>query len=168
LSQLHFWNSGRMTLTFPKWELGSSPGLLKFQNSISGGQNTLHWGVLCIIGKLSKCRCQKWARMSHLDNCSTSYDKKKGRESNWQFDSQPLKVGNQSDPSVCKWNATHRWKALDESYKFALNLIAIASLNKELWPRKVARVQTATISGLFLGSPGIKSHSDVGAVEGHK
>jgi hypothetical protein len=31
--------------------------------------------------------------MSHLDICSTRYRKKKGRESNWQFDSQPLKVG---------------------------------------------------------------------------
>ncbi len=25
------------------------------------GQNTSHWGVLYIIGKLSKCRCRKWA-----------------------------------------------------------------------------------------------------------
>jgi hypothetical protein len=41
------------------------------------GQNTSHWGVLYTIGKLSKCRCRKWTRMSHLDICSTSYDKKK-------------------------------------------------------------------------------------------
>jgi hypothetical protein len=31
----------------------------------------------------------------------------------------------------------------------------------------VAGVQTGTVSGLLLGSPGIKSHSDVGAVERH-
>ncbi len=41
-------------------------------------QGSKHRGVLYIIGKLSKCRCRKWARMSHLDICSTSYGKKKG------------------------------------------------------------------------------------------
>jgi hypothetical protein len=41
------------------------------------GQNTSHWGVIYTIGKLSKCRCRKWTRMSHLDICSTSYGKKK-------------------------------------------------------------------------------------------
>ncbi len=64
------------------------------------GQNTLHWGVLYIIGKLLKCRCRKWARMSHLDICITSYGKKKGHESNWQFDFRPPKVGNQPDPDA--------------------------------------------------------------------
>jgi len=34
--QPHFWKSVRMTLTFPKWELGSPPGLLKLQSSIVG------------------------------------------------------------------------------------------------------------------------------------
>jgi hypothetical protein len=38
--------------------------------------------------KLLKCKCQKWPRMSHLDICSTNYGQKKGRESNWQFDSR--------------------------------------------------------------------------------
>jgi hypothetical protein len=70
--------------------------------------------------------------MSHLDIYSTSYDKKKGWESNWQFDFRPLKVENRPDPSVCRWSATHRWKALKESYKFALDLILIEGLNKEL------------------------------------
>jgi hypothetical protein len=63
---------------------------------------------------------------------NTSYGKKKGQESNWQFDSQPLKVRNRPNPGVCKWSATHPWKALEESYKFALNLIPIGGLSKEL------------------------------------
>jgi hypothetical protein len=109
------------------WESIGTPKILKFD---CRGQNTLHWGVLYIIGKLSKCRCRKWARMSHLDICSTSYGKKKGRESNWQFDSRPLKVWNWLDLGACKWCATHSWKALDESYKFALNLISIGGLSK--------------------------------------
>jgi hypothetical protein len=62
------------------WE---SFGTLKSLEFDCKGQNTLHWGVFYIIGKLSKCRCQKWDRLSHLDISSTSYDQKKGRESNW-------------------------------------------------------------------------------------
>jgi hypothetical protein len=45
--------------------------------------------------------------MSHLDMCSTSYGRKKGRESNWQFDSRPLKVGNRPDHSACRSSTTH-------------------------------------------------------------
>jgi len=146
------------------WESSGIPETSEFD---CRGQNTLHWGVLYIIRKLSKCRCRKWARMGHSDIYNTSYGKKNGWESNWQFDSQPLKVKNWPDPSACKWSAIHHWKALEESYKFASELIPIGGLSKELWPCKVPRVQTGTISGLLLGSPGTKNHSDVGAVERH-
>ncbi len=70
--------------------------------------------------------------MSHLDICNTSYDKKNDWESNWQFDSRPLKIRNLPDPGECKQSATHRWKAFDESYKFTLHFIPIGGLNKEL------------------------------------
>ncbi len=96
------------------------------------GQNTLHWSVFYIIGKLSKSRCRKWARMSHSDIFRTSYDKKKGRESNCQFDSRPLKVENRPDPDTCRWSATHRWKAFNENYKFSWDFIPIRGLSKEL------------------------------------
>jgi hypothetical protein len=96
------------------------------------GQNTLHWGVFYIIGNLLKCRCLKWARMTHLDICNTIQGKKKGRESNWQFDSRPWKVGNRPDSHACRWRATHRWKSLDESYKFASNLVPIGGLSDKL------------------------------------
>jgi hypothetical protein len=104
------------------WKSTGTPEISEFDFR---GQTTLHCDVLYIIGKKSKTRCRKWARMSHLDICTTSYVKKKGRESNWQFDSRPLKVGNRPEPGVCKWSATHRWKALDEGQNFALDLIAI-------------------------------------------
>jgi hypothetical protein len=93
---------------------------------------------------------------------------KEGWESNWQFDSEPLKVNNRPDPGACRWIATHRWKALEESYKFASDLIPIGDLSKTLWSRKVLRVQTGTISGLLLGSHMTKSHSDVRATESYK
>jgi hypothetical protein len=130
------------------------------------GQNTLPWGVLYTVGKGSKCTCWKWLRMGHSD--STSYGQKKGRESKWQFDSRPQKVGNRPDPGVCKRNATHRWKALEENYKFALYLAPIRGLSRKLWPPKVSGVQTGIISGFLLGSPKNKSHLDASAVEQHR
>ncbi len=78
------------------------------------GQISLHSSVLGVIGKVLKCRCPKWPRMSHLDICSTSHGQKKGRESNWQFDSRPLKVGNQPLPDIRFECVTWRWKDLDE------------------------------------------------------
>jgi hypothetical protein len=46
------------------------------------GQISSHLSALGVIGKVLKCRCPKWPRMSHLDICSPSYGRKKGRESN--------------------------------------------------------------------------------------
>jgi hypothetical protein len=129
------------------------------------GQITSPWGVLYISGKALKFRCRKWPRMSHLDICSTSYGQKKGRESNCQFDSRPQKVGNRPDPDACRWSATHHWKNLEKSYKFAVDFIPIRGLSRELWAPKVPIVQTEIVSGLLLGSPGIKSHLNAGAAE---
>jgi hypothetical protein len=89
------------------------------------GQNTSHWGIPYTIGKVSKCRCPKCPRMNHLDICNPSYGQKKGRKSNWQFDSRPQKVGNRPLPDVFSRSATRRWKALDESYKFGSKLVPI-------------------------------------------
>jgi hypothetical protein len=125
------------------------------------GQNTLHWAVFYIIRKLSKCRCPKWPRMSHLDIYNTSYGQKKGRESNCQFDSRPLKVKNRPDLGVCRRSATHRWKALEESYKFGLVFVLIGGPSEKLWTPKVPGVQTRTISALHFVNLGKKCHSDV-------
>jgi hypothetical protein len=91
--------------------------------------------------------------------------KRKGRESNWQFDCRPLKVGNWLDFRACRWHATYRWKNLNEGYNFASNLISIRGLHTKLWRPKVAGVPTLAILGLPLGNPGTKSHLDVGPVE---
>jgi len=66
----------------------------------SKAQNTSHLGVLDVIGKVLKRRYRKWPRIGHLDICSPSYGQKKGRESNWQFDSRPLKVGIDLFPTL--------------------------------------------------------------------
>jgi hypothetical protein len=82
-----------------------TPECLEFD---SKAQNTSHWGVLGVIG--------------NLDICSPSYGQKKGRESNWQFDSRPLKVGNRPLPDLRIEIAIRRWKDLDEGYKFDSSL----------------------------------------------
>jgi hypothetical protein len=102
-----------------------------------------------IIGKLLKHRCLKWARMTHCTSETQVMILKKGQKSNWQFDFQPLKVRNRHDFLVCRWHATYRWKTLDESYNFALNLITIEGLHAKLWGPKVARVPTRGISRLL-------------------
>jgi hypothetical protein len=134
-----------------------TPECLEFD---SKAQNTWHWGVLGVIGKVLKCRCPKWPRIGHSDICSPSYAQKKSRESNWQFDSRPLKVGNRPAPDVRFRNATRRWKALFEGYKFGLDLIPIGGQGKDLRSPKVPGVQIGTISRLHFRSPGKKSHSD--------
>jgi hypothetical protein len=99
--------------------------------------------------------------MSHLNICSPSYGQKKGRESNCQFDSQPLKVKSRPEFDINRQSATQRWKALKEGYKFGLDLVPIEGRGEKLWLPKVSRVQTGTISGLHFWSPGKKCHSDV-------
>ncbi len=128
---------------------------------IHRGQNTLHWAVLYINGKVLKCRCLEWPRMSHLDTCSPSYGQKKGHESNWQFDSRPLKVGIRPLSDVCRRSETWHWKALKENYNFGLDLTLIRDRSQEIWVPKVPGVQPGTVSRLPLGSPGKKCHSHV-------
>jgi hypothetical protein len=156
------------TLTFSSelscWEL-ESQWTPKFPERDCRGQNTLAWIVPYIIGKLSKRRCLKWARIAHLDIWNTSYDQKKGQESNCHFDSWPLKVENQLDFLVCRWYATYHWKALGKGYNFALDLIAIKGLHVKLWGPKVVGVLFVRILGLPFGSPGTKCHLDVAPME---
>jgi len=101
-SELPFWE-----LEF-QWTPKSSEGDCR-------GQTPLDWRVFYIIEKLLKRRCLKWALIIHLNIWNTSYDQKKGRESNWQFDSRPLKVENRPNFLACKWRATYHWKSLDEA-----------------------------------------------------
>jgi hypothetical protein len=96
------------------------------------------------------------------------FDQMKGWESKWQFNSQPLKVGNRPDFLACRWRATYCWKALDDGYNFSLDLILIRGFHTKLWGSKVVGVSTLGISGLPFGNPGTKCHLDVGFVERHE
>jgi hypothetical protein len=153
--QPHFEGSVRSPLTLPKMGVWSPPGLPNCRR-----QNTLHWGVLYTVGKVLKCRCPKWPRMSHLDICSPSYGQTKGRESNCQFDSRPLKVGNQPKSDVGRWSATASessqgvlqvWFRLRPDWRSGQEVMFAQSPGNP----------NQDNSGLHFGNPGKKCHSDV-------
>jgi hypothetical protein len=64
--------------------------------------------------------------------------------------------------------ATYCWKALDEGYNFALDLITIGDLHMKLWGPKVVGVLAMGILRLPLGSFETKCHLDVAHVEKRK
>jgi hypothetical protein len=115
----------------PLWEM-ESQWTPKTSESDFRGQNSLPCGVLYVIGKLLERKCLKWARITHLDIWNTSYGQKKGRKSNYQFDSRLEKVGNRPDLLGWRQRATYRWKALDEISNFALNCTLIRGLLAKL------------------------------------
>ncbi len=132
----------------------------------------MHWGVFGVIRKVLKRRYRKWPRIGNSDICSSSYGQKKGQESNWQFDSRPLKVRNRPFPDVTLKSATRRWKTLDKNYNFNSRFVSIQVWGKELWPFKVLGVQSGqfqdSISGLHFGSPNKMCHSDVAFATSHR
>ncbi len=140
--------------TWKSWDLESSgtPECLEFD---SKGKNTSHWGVLGVVGKVLKRRYRKCPRIGHSDICTPSYGQKKGRESNWQFDSRPLKVENRPLPDVRFRSATWRWKDLDEGYNFGSNLVAIQLCSRELSRFKVPGVPPGQFRDSISGVPGI-------------
>jgi hypothetical protein len=140
--------------TWKSWELESS-GTPECSELDKKGQNTSHWDVLEVIGKVLKRRYRKWPRIGNSDICSLSYGQKKGRESNWQFDSRPLKVENRRLPDVRFGSATWRWKDLDKGYNFDSDLVAIQLCSRDLWPFKVPGVPSRQIRDSISGVPGI-------------
>jgi hypothetical protein len=140
--------------TWKSWELESS-GTPECSELDSKGKNTSHWGVLGVVGKVLKRRYRKCPRIGHSDIFSPSYGQKKGRESNSQFDSRPLKVGNRPLSDVRFESATWRWKDLDEGYNFGSDLVAIQLCSRELSRFKVPGVPPGQFRDSISGVPGI-------------
>jgi hypothetical protein len=151
----------------PFWEL-ESQWTPKPSESDCRGRNPSVRKVCYIIEKILKRKCLKWACRTHLDLWNISYGQKKGQESNWQFESQPLKMGNRPNFLACRWRVTYHWKSFNKCYNFSLDLIAIGGLHRKLWAPKVMGVPTLGISGLPFGSLGTKCHLNVALVERHK
>jgi hypothetical protein len=125
MSQPHFGAKCENATHTPKSGKMESFGTPENSEDDLRGQISSPLCVLYINEKALKCRCPKWPRMGHLDIYSPSYGQKKGRESNYKFDSRPLKVGNRPLLDATSRSATWCWKALDESYNFGLDLVPI-------------------------------------------
>jgi hypothetical protein len=170
MSQPHFGQVWGWSPTLGKNEDLESPGTPECSELDIKGQNTSHWGVLGVVGKILKRRYRKCPRIGNSDIFSPSYGQKKGRESNWQFDSRPLKFGNRCLLDIRSERATWRWKDLDEGYNFGSRdpsrqsrVMAVQSSGS---PVGIISGQFRdSISGLHFGSPGNLCHLDVGVAE---
>jgi hypothetical protein len=155
MSQPHFGQVWGWSPTLGKVGDLESSGTPECSELDSKGQTTSHWGVLGVIGKVLNLRCRKWPRIWHLDICISSYGQKKGRESNCQFDSRTLKVGNRPLPDIRFECATWCWKDLDEGYNFGWDLVTIGLCSRELWQFKVPGVPQGQFRYSISGVPGI-------------
>jgi hypothetical protein len=148
--------------TWKSWDLESS-GTPECSGLNSKGQNTSHWSVLSVIEKVLKRKYWKCPRIGNSDICSPSYGQKKGRESNWQFDST-----TKSRESIPSW---HPIWVCDMA-------LEISQRGLQLWfkPHRDPTLQSGvmviqssgspagTISGLHFGSPGNLCHLDAPSV----
>jgi hypothetical protein len=161
------------TLLWPSW--GWSPTLGKSEDSESfetpecselnsKPQNTSHWGVLGLIEKALKRRYRKCPRIGHLNICSPSYGQKKGRESNWQFDSRPLKVGNRPLPDLRTESAIRRLKRSCRGLQVWFRPRRDQILQSGVMSSQSPGTPPGTISGQFRDSnPGVPGKSDIPA-----
>jgi hypothetical protein len=95
----------------PLWELESWWTSESLESNCRG-QNSFDWIVSYIIAKILKCRCLKWACMTHFGHLKYKlWSKERSRVK--LFDSRPLKVKNRPDFLACRWHATYHWKSLD-------------------------------------------------------
>jgi hypothetical protein len=154
LSQPYFGQVWGWSPTLGKRKDLESSGTLECLELDSKAQNTLHWGVFGVIGKVLKHRYRIWPRIGHLNICSPSYGQKKGRES------RPLKVGNRPLPDLRIESAIRRWKDLDKGYKFGLDLVAIRLCSRELWAPKVPKLHPGQFRDNF-GTPTWESREKV-------
>jgi hypothetical protein len=74
LSQPYFGQVWGWSPTLGKSEDLESFGTPECSELNNKAQNTSHWGVLDVIGKVLERRDRKWPRIGHLDICSPSYD----------------------------------------------------------------------------------------------
>jgi hypothetical protein len=140
LSQPYFEKSVRMRLTFPKWELGSLSGLLKLQSSIAWVKTPHIEAFFISLQNYWSIDVENGLSWTIWTSTAQVMAKKKAESQTSNLTPDHQKSGNWPDPEACRWIATCRWKDLDESYKFALNIIPIRGLGNELWVCKVARV----------------------------
>jgi hypothetical protein len=146
LLQPHFEGSVRSPLTLPKMGLESPLGLPKTQSSIAGVK-TPRLEVFFIPLERSWSVNVETALHEPFRHLQHKLCAKEGSRVKLAVWLPTTKSRISTRTGAWRQSATHRWKGFKESYKFALDLIPIGGLSKELWAAKVSRVQTGTVSG---------------------
>jgi hypothetical protein len=158
LRQVWGWNSHSQ-----KWELGVLRDSRKFKAWLQGSKHLAFYVFFLPLERSWSVNVKMTLHepFGHLQHKIWSKEGLGVKLAVWL---PTTKIGNRPNPRMCRWNATHHWKALKENYKFASDLIPIGGSSWEVWAPKVLKVQTGTISRLILGSPRTKSHSNVGVM----
>ncbi len=167
MSQPHFEASVRMKVTLPKVGTWSPPRLSKIQSLIAGVKTPRIEVFFIPLERSWNVDVQNALHESfgHLKNKLWSKEGQGVKLGVWL----PTTKSQESTQSRCvQVECDTPWKALEESYNFALDFIPIGGPSQELWAPKVPGVQTRTVSRFLLGSLGTKRHSDVGPVGEHR
>jgi hypothetical protein len=97
------------------WEPTGTPETLKFD---CRGQNTSHWGIFYIIGKLSKHKCWKWARAIWTSTAQVMAKRKaRSQISNLTLDHQKSGI----DPTLMRVGGM--WHAIGKLSTRAISLL---------------------------------------------
>jgi hypothetical protein len=108
LLQPHFEASVRMKFTLPKVGTWSPPRLPKTQSLIAGVKTPCIEVFFIPLERFWSVNVEN--SLAWAIRTSTAQVMVKRRAGS-HF--RPLKVRNQPDPGVCRWSATHCWKALE-------------------------------------------------------
>jgi hypothetical protein len=104
--------------------------------TLVGKTNKIKLGPHDTIGKVLKCRCLKCPHIVHLYLICMNYDQKKGRESNWEFDSWS-QIPLEQSSNLRLGHAIHLWKDLFESYKVVPLDVPNKLGLKKIWTSKI-------------------------------
>jgi len=139
---------------------------LQMCRALVGKVNKHQIGPHDTIRKVLQRKCFKCHRIVHLDLLCISYDQKKGRESNWKFDSRPQIPWKQG-------SMRSTWSVLYTVGKiFSRTIRYFPRTLIKTWFEKNMNVQSfgtirIPILGLPLGSPREKWHLDIITAERH-
>jgi hypothetical protein len=99
-------------------------------------QTSAKLGYQGTIKHVLKHRCLKWPCIVHLNLICMSYDQKKGRESNWEFDSRPQIPGKKGPNEVWLRRAIHHCKGLLRAIRYFLHIFKTNLIWKIYeWPK---------------------------------
>jgi hypothetical protein len=131
----------------------------KFSGKDCKGQNSLNWNVI----ETWMSKVGQHHPFGHLKHKLWPKERSEVKLTIWL---STTKSQESTNFLMCMWHVTYHWKAFDEGYNFALDLISIRGFHTKLWGPKIAGVPTLGISGF--GSPKTKCHLNVGLVERHR